>query len=96
MKSNAIAQTAQDVEKLFKTMIEMYEAYFKTLEAFINATPDTDVTRLQELNALAEEAHEALQADIATFEKAIQADEEGLAGMNDELKIQSLYDKLKQ
>lgn len=96
MNLNPAQQTLQDVELLYKTTMELYESYFKLLEAAIQNTPDSEVGRLNELNVLAKEAEEALHADMAVFDKAISADAESFASVQDELKIQSIYNKLKK
>lgn len=82
------------MEVLYKTTMELYESYFTMLEAALQTTPDTDVDRINELNELAQEANEALESDMAVFDKAISMDAEALASMQDELKIADIYKKL--
>ena len=96
MNLNPVQQTLQDVETLFKTTMELYESYFRLLEAAIQKTPESEADRINELYALAKEAEEALQADMAVFDKAVSTDLESLASIQDELKIKSIYDKLKK
>ena len=84
------------MEVLYKTTMEMYESYFTMLEIAMQKTPTTDVEGINELNALIEEGNEALQADMAVFDKAISMDAEGLAGLQDELRIAEIYNKLKK
>ena len=70
MNLNPAQQILRDMEELYKATMELYENYFKMLEAIIEKTPETEPDRLEELYALAEEAKEALAADMATFDKA--------------------------
>ncbi|MBU0706035.1 hypothetical protein KJ657_04215 [Patescibacteria group bacterium] len=93
---NPVQQTLWDMEVLYKTTMELYESYFTMLEAAIENTPDTDIDRINELNSLVQEANEALQADMAVFDKVVSTDVEALMSIQDELKIQSIYDKLKK
>ena len=96
MNLNPAQQTLWDMEVLYKTTMELYESYFKLLEAAIQKTPESEEGRLIELNALAKEAAEALQADMAVFDKAVSTDAESLANMQDKLKIESIYKKLQK
>jgi len=96
MNNTSIQQTLADVEALYKATMELYQSFFQMLEAAINRTPDTDIEKLSQLNALAKEAQEALQADIALFDNALASDHEALNKLNEELKIQSIYEQLKQ
>jgi len=84
------------MEVLYKTTMELYENYFKMLEVAIEKTPESEPTRLQELTDLTKEASEAMQADIALFDKAMNSDMETLASMKDDLKIQDIYKKLEK
>lgn len=94
MNSNLTDETVFGLNVVYKATMELYENYFQTLEAAIKATPDSDVEKLKALNALVQEAEEALEADLAVFEKVVSTDMEGLMKMQDELKIQSIYKKL--
>jgi hypothetical protein len=94
MDSNLINQTAYDLNVVYKATMELYENYFQTLDAALKATPDSEIERLQKLNALVQEANDALQHDLAIFDKAISSDAEAIMSMQDELKIQSIYNKL--
>lgn len=96
MNLNPAQQILWDMEVLYKTTMELYENYFTMLEVAIEKTPNSEVDRLNELHALAKEGEEALQADIAVFEKAIAMDTESLAGIQDKLKIESIYKKLQK
>ena len=96
MNLNPAQQILWDMEVLYKTTMELYESYFTMLEVAMQKTPTTDVDRINELNALIEEANEALQADMAVFEKAVSMDSETLAGMQEELKIADIYKKLQK
>ncbi len=84
------------MEVLYKTTMELYEEYFKMLEVAIEKTPTTDVARLTELNDLVQEGQEALQHDMAIFDKAVATDIESLANMQDKLKIEDIYKKLQK
>lgn len=95
MNSNLTDETIWGLNVLYKATMELYESYFTALEAALEKTPDSNTERLKELNALVQEANQALQDDLAVFEKAITADSESLMKMQDELKIQSIYNKLK-
>ena len=96
MNLNPAQQILWDMEVLYKTTMELYEEYFKMLEVMIQKTPNSEVDKLNELYALAKEGEESLEADLATFDKAISTDAETLNSMQDELKIQSIYKKLKK
>lgn len=96
MNLSPVQQTAQDMETLYKATIDLYENYFKALEALINEVPESESEKLQALSQLVGEAEEALQADLAIFDKAISMDAEDIAGRKDDLQIQSIYDKLKK
>ena len=96
MDSKLIQETALGIEMLFKATIELYEKYFKALETAIEITPTSEVGKLTELNALVKEGQAALEADLAIFDKVVSTDAEGLTKLEDELKIQSIYDKLKK
>lgn len=96
MNLNPIQQTLWDMEVLYKTTMELYENYFRMLEAAIEKTPESETNKLSELHALAEEAQEALQADIAVFDKTLSMDTESIASMQDELKIADIYKKLQK
>lgn len=96
MNLNTAQQTLADIEELYRTTIELYASYFEMLEVAIQNTPETEVDKLNKLHALAKEGEESMQSDIAIFDKALATDTESLAGIQDELKIQSIYNKLKQ
>ena len=96
MNSKLIEETASGLEMIFKATMELYENYFKALEAAIQITPNSEVGKLTELNALAKEGQEALEADLAIFDKAVSTDAEGLVEVQDKLKMQSIYNKLKK
>jgi len=96
MDSNQIAEIALGMEVVYKATMELYEGYFTALKAAIDNTPNEEVDKLNELNALALEAEEALEHDLGIFEKALAMDAEELAGVQDELKIQSIYNKLQK
>lgn len=96
MNTSSIQQTLANVEALYKATMELYESFFMMLEAAINRISDSEVDKLVQLNALAKEAEEYLQADIAVFDKAISGDHEALNKLNEALKINSIYEKLKQ
>ncbi len=96
MTLNPTQQILWDMEVLYKTTMELYEEYFKMLEVAIEKTPLSEVERLNELNALAQEAEEALRADMAVFNKAISTDLESIAGMGEKLQIEDIYKKLQK
>ncbi len=95
MDLTAAKQTLADVEELYKATMELYQNYFEMLKVAIQNTPETEVDKLNKLNALAKEGEESLQSDMAVFDKALATDTESLTGIQDELKIQSIYNKLK-
>lgn len=95
MNSQSIQDTIMGVEVVFKATMELYDSYFKTLETAIINTPDSELARIMELNDLTQEAETALEADLALFERIAGMDEEGLLDMQEELKIQAIYKKLK-
>jgi len=94
MNSNLIEETAWGVQVVYKATMELYENYFMALEAALKVAPESDVEKINRLNALIEEANEALQNDLAVFDKIIASDAEGLLNIQDELRIQSIYNKL--
>jgi len=96
MNLNPAQQILWDMEVLYKTTIELYESYFKMLEAAIEKTPDSEVAKLNELYELAREGQEALEADMAFFDKAVSMDAESLANVQEKLQIESLYKKLQK
>jgi len=96
MNNQAIQDAVMGMEVVFKATMELYEEYFKTLEAAIINTPDSELERIIELRDLTQEAEEALEADLALFEKVAAMDAEELLGMQEELKIQTLHNKLKK
>lgn len=96
MDLNPAQQVLYDMEVLFKTTMELYENFFKMLEAAIQNTPETETAKLAELNALAEEAKEGLEADMAYFEKTINMDTEEIVSSQDKLKIEDIYKKLQK
>lgn len=96
MDNQAIQDAVMGMEVVFKATMELYEEYFKTLEAAIINTPDSELERIVELRDLTQEAEEALEADLALFEKIAAMDAEELLGMQEELKIQALQNKLKK
>lgn len=96
MNLNPVQQTAKDIETLYQATIDLYDNYFRALAALIEKTPESEIDKLVELNELAREAEEAMQADLAVFDKAVSTDAESVAGMKDDLQIQSIYDKLKK
>ena len=93
---NPTQQVLWGMEVLYKTTMELYENFFRMLEKAIQQTPESDVDKLKELNALAEEAKQGLEQDLALFEKTISMDTESIANMQDKLKIEDIYHKLKK
>ncbi|MBN2306513.1 hypothetical protein JXD20_00850 [Candidatus Peregrinibacteria bacterium] len=89
-------QTLAEMERLYKSTMELYESYFEMLKVAAQNTPDSEVNKMALLNQLVEEATEALQTDLNSFEKAIATDAESLAGLKDQLKIQDIYKKLQK
>lgn len=96
MDPNPITETVTAMQVIYKATIELYESYFDMLEVAIQKTPTSEVDKLNELHDLAKEGEEALQDDLAVFDKVISMDAESLEGMQDELKIQSIYKKLQK
>jgi len=96
MNLNPTQQVLWDMEVLYKTTMELYKNFFKMLEAVIEKTPESEIEKLKELNALAEEAKEGLEADLALFDKTLSMDTEALANMQDKLKIEDIYNKLQK
>lgn len=96
MDHQQIQQTMFGMEVLYKATIELYQSYFEALEAAINKTPASDTEKLAELHVLAEEGKQALEDDMALFEKTLSMDAEAINSMQDELKIQSIYKKLQK
>ena len=93
---NPAQQILVDMEELYKATMQLYENYFRMLEAAIEQTPETEEEKLVQLNALAEEANTALEADMATFDKALAMDAESLTSMQEQLKIEDIYKKLQK
>jgi len=94
MNSNTTLNTINGIEVLYKATMELYQTFFETLEATLANTKDDDSKRLIELHTLAKEAKEALDYDLAIFDKAIYLDVESMRNVEDELKIQTLHNKL--
>ncbi len=95
MNLNSVQQTVSDIQALYEATVTLYESYFLALEALVQKTPDTEIEKLKQLNTLAEEANEAMQADLAIFDKAVSMDAENVQKMQEQLQIQALYGKLK-
>jgi len=96
MNLNPAQQVLWDMEVLYKTTMELYENFFKMLEVAIKNTPESEVEKLKEFNALAEEAKQGLESDLAVFDKTLAMDTESIAGMDDKLKIEDIYKKLQK
>jgi hypothetical protein len=96
MNLNPAQQILWDMEVLYRTTMELYESYFKMLEAAIEKTPTSEVARLSELYELAREGEEALEADMAFFDKAVSMDAESLTKIQEKLQIESLYKKIQK
>lgn len=84
------------MDVLYKATMELYDNYFKMLEVALQNIPNSEMEKIARLNELVKEAEEALEADLAVFDKAIAEDSETLMGMKDELKIQNIYKKLQK
>ena len=93
---NPAQQVLWEMEVLYKTTMELYENFFNMLKKAIENTPETETAKLTELNALAEEAKQGLEQDLALFEKTLSMDTEAIANMQDKLKIEDIYHKLKK
>ena len=96
MDSKLIEETFFGLAVIYKATMELYENYFKTLEAALKATPDSEIEKLKKLNDLIQEANEAMEYDLGVFEKALSSDMEDMMKMEDELKIQAIYKNLNQ
>lgn len=96
MNLNPTQQILWDVERLYKATMELYENYFKMLEAMIERTPTTEAERLEELYLLVEDGQQAMEEDMALFDKAIATDTETLTNMQEKLQIEDIYKKLKK
>ena len=94
MNATTVQQTLQNVNALYETTMELYESYFKALQTAIDRTSLSDLNRLNELYKMAEEASMALELDMGIFDKAMATDAENLTQVQDQLKIQSLYQQL--
>lgn len=95
MDKSQITQTASEAEELYKVVMNLYWSYLNTLEIYVQNTPETETMILSELNKEIQEVQSALNHDIAVFQKAIESDTEGLQGLKDKLKIDSIYENLK-
>jgi len=96
MNLNPTQQILWDVEKLYKATMELYENYFRMLEAMIEKTPTTEVEWLKELYVLVEDGQQAMEEDMALFDKAIATDTESLNKLQENLQIEDIYKKLKK
>jgi len=95
MNKSQITQTATEAEELYKIVMNLYWTYLNTLETYVQNIPETETGILNELNKEMQEVQSALEHDIGVFEKAIQSDTEGLHQLKDKLKIDSIYENLK-
>jgi hypothetical protein len=96
MKITTITKTTKDVEELFKLIMKLYWTYLDALECYIRQIPDTETAVLNDLIEHMEEVQGALEHDISIFQKAINNDTEDLHKIHDQLKIDTIYKKLKK
>ncbi len=93
--ATATHPVAAEAEALLKTVTHLYAEYLSTLEALIEKVPDTEIETLRDLNAHLKEVHESLEHDLRLFDEAVSLDREELNRFQDQLKIKTLYDQLK-
>ena len=96
MEKTQITQTTKDAEDLFKTIMSLYWTYLEGLEKYIQNVPETEAKLLSDLNQHMQEVQDALEHDIAVFDEAIHSDVEDLHKLQDKLKVDTIYQKLKQ
>ena len=96
MEKTQITQTAKDAEELFRTIMNLYWTYLEGLEKYIQNIPETEAELLSNLNQHMQEVQGALEHDIAVFDEAISGDVEDLHKLQDKLKVDTIYQKLKQ
>jgi len=89
-------QIINSADQLFKTVMKFYWTYLDELEAFIEKVPENDQKTISILHEQIEDIQEAIVHDIEVFEKAAENDTEDLNKLQDQLKIDSIYAKLKQ
>jgi len=95
MVDSEITKATEDVKKLFEMIMNFYWNYMESLENFMKTVPDTDTVTLNEMVEHMGEVQEALKHDISIFQKAIDSDMEDVQGVKDQLKINTIQDKLK-
>ena len=95
MNQSQITQTASEAEELYKIVMNLYWSYLDTLETYIQSIPETETGILNELNKDMQDVQAALEHDISVFEQAIQSDTEDLHQLKDKLKIDTIYENLK-
>lgn len=96
MEKTQITQTTNNAEELFKTIMNLYWTYLEGLEKYIQNVPEIEAKLLNDLNQHMKEVQSALEHDIAVFDEAIHSDVEDLHKLQDKLKIDTIYQKIKQ
>lgn len=96
METAQVTKTAKNAEELFKLIMNMYWTYLNALETFAERIPETETAVLSELVDHMKEVQAALEHDISIFQKAISSDIEDLHKVSDQLKINTIYQKLKK
>ena len=90
------SKTVQNFEELFELIMKLYWSYISNLETYTQTIPETDIEKLNLLNEHMQEVQSALEHDISIFEKAIGDDLEDIHQVQDQLKINQIYQKLKK
>ncbi|MBN2087398.1 hypothetical protein JW758_03555 [Candidatus Peregrinibacteria bacterium] len=96
MDKNSILQTSKELEELFETVMKVYWEQLKTIEVYINKIPNSEEALLDEMNNLLLEVQTSMEHDIGIFSKAINQDAENIHSIQDKLKVNDIYDKLKK
>ncbi len=96
MNKTQVKQVVQSVENLYKDVMGLYWAYINFLEALAKRTPDEEVDTLMEIHEHIKEIQSAMQHDMGVFEKAMDSDMEEGSKVQEDLKIQDIYKKLKK
>lgn len=87
-------QVIKDADQMFQTVMKFYWAYLDELEGFIKQVPDDNQEIIASLHQQVEDIHEAIIHDMGIFEKAVEQDTEDLGKIQDQLKINNIYDQL--
>ena len=87
-------QTAKGIEVLYEEVMKFYWEYINALEEYAKQLPDNEMELLQSISAHMDDVMQAMEHDIAVFDKAVSQDLEEVKSIQENLEVNKIRNQL--